>query len=246
MRRFIAIISFFILSPGAYGSSVYLFTGSGTPEAQGCTLNSGAGHLGGTVDVVTQAGGGLSDALYVETTGMQFHKYSLNTGFSEFLVSARLKVTSGSHNSYDAGFMFSPFGTPELFGSLPDRSNSIYIDPAETGFMDLASSVPITSGVFHEYAILYRNNLLEIFIDNSYEDILSGFAESILSRTGPISNPGLITFGDQTNDPGVNSTYTLDFIKFQGITPAPVPLPGAIWLFGSALVGIFASISRMI
>ncbi len=255
MKKLIYIASVYLaVSPSAHGVSTYLFTGSGTPEEQGWALQSGAGHLGGSVSIATQTGGGLSDVLQAETSGMQYHQYSLNTGYSQFLVGARLQIISASHNYADAGFMLSPFGTWNSWGSSPDRLNSVYIDPAEMGFMNLTSSVSVVPGDFHEYAILYRNNLLEVFIDETFTDILGGVASPVLSRNGPMLNPGVIAFGDQTNDLDVNSSYILDYIKFQGLSinsppppPPPPPqvlLPTTIWLFMSGLAGLFVAVKR--
>jgi hypothetical protein len=231
----IALLSFVA---AAQGGEMLLFTGSGTLESNGWRVESAAGDgvgvPGGTVTVIPHAPQGESPpVLEVKTTGSQVQQYSIPTGYSEALVSARIKVLEAQKNRYDAGLVFSLFGD-DGSGRLPDRFNSFYIVPDEVGFMDLGASAPITPGLFHDYAILYSKNKVSLFVDQPFAEILAGKAKPLLERTGPFLQPdyrstlGNVYLGDQTNDvdPPVNSHYLLESIRFHGITPVKLPAPG--------------------
>lgn len=207
------------LIPNAQAEVSTLYDGTGSPVDHGWTLNSGHGHLGGTV-TETQIPG----ALDVETTGMQFHTYAYDTGYAEFLVSTRMRITHAQYNFADAGLMFSVFGP----AGKPDRFNSFYLTPDHVGFMDLADMAPIAAEQYHDFTVLYRNNELSFFVDDSFEDIMNGVALPELYRLNPIpsifgNTTGVIQIGDQTNDLDVNSRYQLASVSFIGITPIPEP-----------------------
>lgn len=215
-------------------TETYLFDGSGLPDAHGWLLDSGAGHLGGSVTVIPQTGGGPADVLEVETTGMQFHLYSYATGYGEFLLTTRVKVESSGHNFADAGFQISVFGD---YGS-PDRLNSFYVTPGEVGFMDDGASATTTVGVFHDYSVLYRAGTVSLFVDTPSDQILGGTATALLSRSGAFHSAGVVAFGDGTNDEDLNSHYILDDVRLVGLAPVP-ELPTSL-LLGAGVVALGA------
>lgn len=260
-----ALILFFAFLPVSQAASVVLFDGSGIPEDQGWSVFSSTGP---EPVITTQTGGGLSDLFSVETAGRRIHKYRYDAGSSALLTSIRVAVADASHNFADAGFYFSVIHSNGEW--MPDRANSIYIDSDEIGFMNsgLSSEESWTYSLdateFHEYVIRYSStHLLELFVDAQFSDIESGIVTPVLIRQmyEDQSFPGLgpnywdnhhvgsISFGDMTNDLNVNSSYEVDFVRYENLgeleerppseaPPGAVPAPSAIWLFGSGLAGI--------
>lgn len=231
------VIGFCLLIPNAQAEVVTLYDGTGTPVDHGWTLNSGHGHLGGTV-TETQTHG----ALDVETTGMQFHTYAYDTGYAEFMVSARIRVTHAQFNWADAGLRFSVLGT----ATFPDRFNGIYLAPDQVGFMDLGDMAPVAAEQYHDFTILYRNRELSFFVDDSFDSIMSGAAVPELYRLNPIPSAyanavGVVQIGDQTNDPNINSRYRLESVKFLGITPVPEVGTSLMMSLGLALLALAAT-----
>ena len=225
-------------SPGQAATETVLFDGSGLPDDHGWLLDSGAGHLGGTVTVIPQTGGGAADVLEVATTGMQFHLYTYFTGYRELLLTTRVKVESGGFNFADAGFLMSVFGAR----GEADRLNSFYVTPNEVGFTDGSGSVATTSGAFHDYAVLYRAGTVSLFVDAASSESLAGTATAALTRTAPFDAEGYVAFGDATNDDGVNSHYVLDDVRLVGW--APVPEAPAGWLLSAGLAVLLGAARR--
>jgi hypothetical protein len=239
MRSWLAIstvVAGLIVAQPAANADTVLFSGSSTPESQGWTLNSNAPD--GSVSVMTQDTGTVLDVLEVQTSGTRVHQYTIPSGFTEALVTARLKVIDAQNNFADAGLMFSLFGATGTTSG--DRMNSFYILPGEVGFMDLGASAPTAAGVFHDYSILYVNNKVSLFVDQGKDAILSGAATPVLERQGPFPHLGTVYFGDQTNDADVNAHYLLDSITLHGITPVPEPASSALLLAGLGLTGFAA------
>jgi hypothetical protein len=89
---------------------------------------------------------------------------------------------------------------------------------------------------------------MKVYVDTTYEDILNGSAVPILSREISAIHPksgfiewtnlleGAIVFGDTTNGDGLNSSYTLDYVKFEYLGPRIYPRQGnsdsIIWITG--------------
>jgi hypothetical protein len=197
-----------------------LYDGVGTPADHGWTLHTGAGHLGGSVTETFIP----SNSLEVETTRMRFHSWSFDTGHAEFLVSARMRITHAQYNFADAGLIFSVLGE----AGKPDRFSGIYLTPDHVGFMDLKGMAPIAAEQYHDFTILFRDNALGFYVDDSFESILNGTAVPEMYRPDPIpsffgNTMGVIQIGDQSNDFRVNSRFRLESISFIGITPIPEP-----------------------
>jgi len=210
------------------------------------------------------------------TLGYAVNYYLRDMGASAFVASMRVAVAEASYNFADAGFYFSGIS---FQGSSPDRANSIYINPDEIGFMnsgltpDQTFTYSLNATAFHEYTIRYSTtHLMEVFVDAVFEDVVKNLASPVLSRQmfsdrsypgyGDALNDwtnyqlGVISFGDMTNDwiPGVNSRYTLDFLKYENIgslDPRPamppvsgIPEPTTLALIALGLVGLTATRRR--
>ncbi|HEU4708112.1 MAG TPA: PEP-CTERM sorting domain-containing protein [Methylophilaceae bacterium] len=232
MRRasFAVTTGFLLLAIQAHAAEVTLYDGNGTPADEGWTRISGAGHRGGSV-TETQIPG---HSLEIETDRMRYHSYALDTGYAEFLVGARMRITDAQYNYADAGLMFSVLGK----SGEPDRFSGVYLTPDHVGFMDLKDMAPIAAEQYHDFAILYRDHALSFYVDDSFQSIMDGTAVPELYRTDPIpsrwgNTSGVVQIGDQTNDFNVNSRYILENVRFLGITP--VPEPETSIMFGAGL-----------
>lgn len=241
IKSLICSMGFCLLVPNAQAAVSYLYDGNGMPEDQGWTLFSGTGHLGGTARVTPNPGGGFE----AETNGMAFHSYAIDTGYAEFLVSARMRITHAQYNFADAGLMFSVLGQP----NKPDRFSGFFLTPDQVGFMDLTDMAPIAAEQYHDFTILYRDNALSFFVDDSFDDIMSGGALPELYRLDPIpsvfgNTPGVVQIGDWTNDLNVNSRYRLDSVRFIGITPVPEPATSLMLSLGLGFLAFAAQKKR--
>lgn len=225
-----AAAGFLLFVTQVQAAEVTLYDGDGTPDQQGWTRISGAGHLGGSVTETDIPG----HSLEIQTDRMRFHSYALDTGYAEFLVGARMRISHAQYNFADAGLMFSVLGE----NGEPDRFSGIYLTPDHVGFMNLKDMAPIAAEQYHDFAILYRDHALSFFVDDSFESIMNGTAVPELHRVNPIpsifgNTSGVVQIGDQTNDLNVNSRYILDSVRFLGITP--VPEPQTSLMFGAGL-----------
>ncbi|MEH1942417.1 MAG: hypothetical protein V7L01_19685 [Nostoc sp.] len=232
--------------PSAAQAATFLFDGSGTPDAVGWQLDSFvAAPPNGTITVTPQFTGKPSDVLSVSTTGTAVHLYSRKIDATNYLISMGVKVLRSSFNSFDYGLGLSPFTL--------DRSNSLTIGEKSIQWSDLVGdSFAIDTSVFHEYAISYIDGNLNVYVDNSFDDIIAGTATPVLTRTGVTpqneSVVGTVAFGDQSNDSStfpnccVNSAYQLDFIRFESldnITSVPEPNTNfALFSFGLGILFI--------
>ncbi len=107
--------------------------------------------------------------------------------------------------------------------------NAIFVVPDSVGFLDGGDSFALDATLFHEYTFVFgfELDILEVYLDEVYSDVLDGIATSILSRQLSVENfsrgtpveqvfsESIIWFGNHTNGLDINSTYTMDFIKFE-------------------------------
>ncbi|MCL6752420.1 PEP-CTERM sorting domain-containing protein [Nostoc sp. CCCryo 231-06] len=226
--------------PSAAQAATFLFDGTGTPEAVGWQLWSSE-PPNSTITVTPQFTGRPSDVLSVSTTGTAIHLYSRKIDATNYIISMGVKVLRSSFNSFDYGLGLSPFAV--------DRVNSLTIGEKSIQWSDLVGdSFAIDTSIFHEYAISYIDGNLNVYVDNSFDDIIAGTATPVLTRTGVTPQDesviGTVAFGDQSNDSMsfgnccVNSAYKLDFIRFQSldnVTSVPEPSTNlALAFFGFA------------
>ncbi|MBD0387556.1 MAG: hypothetical protein ICV54_13790 [Nostoc sp. C3-bin3] len=242
--------------PSAAQAATFLFDGSGTPDAVGWQLDS-FGEPNGTITVTPQFTGKPSDVLSVSTTGTAVNLYSRNINATNYIISLGVKVLRSSFNSFDYGLGLSPFAQQffdtngNYLGSNIDRANSLTVGENSIQWSDLVGdSFAIDTSVFHEYAISYTDGKLNVYVDNSFDDIIAGTATPVLTRTGVTpqneSVVGTVAFGDQSNDSSffpnccVNSAYQLDFIRFESldnVTSVPEPNSNfAIFFFGLGIL----------
>ncbi|BBD69263.1 hypothetical protein NIES4072_34090 [Nostoc commune NIES-4072] len=252
--------------PSAAQAATFLFDGTGTPEAVGWQLESSE-PPNSTITVTPQFSGRPSDVLSVSTTGTAVNLYSRNINANNYIISLGVKVLRSSFNSFDYGLGLSPFAQQIFFPngnysfSEVDRANSLTIGEKSIQWSDLVGdSFAIDTSVFHEYAISYIDGNLNVYVDNSFDDIIAGTATPVLTRTGVTpqneSVVGTVAFGDQSNDSisfdncCVNSAYQLDFIRFQSldnVTSVPEPstnLALAFFAFGGLLINKKLASSR--
>ncbi|TDS78744.1 fibronectin type III domain protein [Comamonas sp. JUb58] len=202
---------------GAHAAPQLIYDGSSPPapavwsqwKAGSPTVTSAAGLT--RFSTKTVMGDRTSDA--------NLYKYA--TGTNSFIASIKLKALAiNRHNQLDAGLMLSVGDDfSGSFGNATQRSAMLYIDPTAIGWADDTASAANDASGFHEYAIRYTNGLLDVFVDTSFEAIIAGTAQPLLSRAQPSSGSdrGAIVFGDQTNDANVDSDYEVEFVKFQNL-----------------------------
>lgn len=132
------------------------------------------------------------------------------------------------------------------YGTQKDRETMLAIDAGSVSWGDNTGSSLIDTSQFHEYAVRYVNGRLDVYIDAAYADIVAGTVTSVLSRTSaPYAAPGMIVFGDQTNDPNVDSNYVVDFVRFENLA-APAMAASAIPTLSQwALLGLAAIMGIM-
>jgi hypothetical protein len=245
------------MSTTSKGETYFLFNGSEYPEDHGW-LSYSNGYSGGPNRpppiIITQSGGSESDVFYASTSEMTFNEYMIDSGAGTFYLSIRVAIEEASHNLHDAGFAFSPIGRSYPINGeggnnfvWTDRHYGLYINSSQIGFQDEFDLYYLNTTTFHEYAILYTHDLIKVYVDTTYEDILNGSAVPILLREISAIHPqriiewtnlldGAIVFGDTTNDNGINSSYTLDYVKFEYLGPRVYPRQGSsdsiIWITG--------------
>jgi len=73
------------------------------------------------------------------------------------------------------------------------------------------------------------------FDDNSQDYILSNWTWLDLSGLGEIDT---LTFSESSSDVGSWGMNTPAYFAFDDVTGSPVPIPGAVWLLGSGLLGL--------
>lgn len=154
-------------------------------------------------------------------------------GFSLELILKVLEV-SEKHNPFDAGIAFLTSYNPEFFAGFPsDREQLIYFDEDSIGWGDESGSFAIdTTSEFHTYRLTVENNgMATVFVDN----VLA------LQRSGFQTN-GIIAFGDQTNDLGVDGRLAVKNISVEEFS---VPEPfSALGFLALGALGIGLSLKR--
>jgi MBG domain (YGX type)/Bacterial Ig-like domain (group 3) len=220
----------------ASAAQIVLYDGTAVPTAQGWQESVVS------ADMVTTQVESDGTTRFTTTSGTRTsatNLYYYTTGATNYIASIRLKVLASSYNQFDAGLMFATpgdgtSGLPSL--NQNGRANMLTITNGQVLWSDLVGSATVTGTDFHEYAIRFQNNKLDVYIDATYADIQSGVATSVLSRTPPaFTSPGVIMFGDQTNDANVDSDYYVDFVKFQNLDVASPTL--AVTSSGSSNYG---------
>lgn len=219
----------------AAAAPISLYDGSASPTAQGWT------RFGGDGTEVVGAGTTAFNTLSAipELMDGNYDTYTFATGANDFVVSIGLQALTSSYNSFDAAITFSPFGNAAF--PTNDRLNSLTIGMDMVLWGDnVGPSVAVDTSVFHEYAFRYLDGNLDVFVDTPFDSIVAGTAVAALSRPGVVLQatkiPGVIVFGDATNDANVNSHYVVDFVNFEALEPQPVPEPVALTLVGLGVV----------
>ncbi len=133
------------------------------------------------------------------------------------------------------------FGTTFEFGSVgagagfPTHTQSVSNIPLSFSLPGL----PSISTVFDSITLEANGNTLDVLFDEAG----SGFGGPLsslffIADTGALSGLG-ITPGTPNNG-SISSTFDIN------VTTAPVPVPAAVWLLGSSLVGLFGFSRRKV
>lgn len=201
---------------GAFAAPTVIYDGASAPKLPWTQASIGSPTVA-SADGLTRFTTKTAPA--GRTSDANLYKYA--TGTNSFIASIKLKALAvNRHNQLDAGLMFSVGDEfSGSFGNGTQRSAMLYIDPTAIGWGDESASVANDASGFHEYAIRYTNGQLDVFVDTSFDDIIANTAKPVLSRAQPSSGNtrGAIAFGDQTNDPNVDSDYEVEFVKFQNL-----------------------------
>lgn len=217
LRR-LAAVTVGLASMAAHAAPGLIYDGNALPAAQGWQRVA----QGNSTEVALGAGLAqftTTTALGAHSGGQQLYQYT--TSASNFIASIRLRAISvNPHNQLDSALTFSlSDGNFLPVGNGSQRSNMLAIDAARVLWADEIGGFANSDATqFHEYAMRYRNGRLDVYIDASYAAIAAGTATPVLTRNlPPYTSPGVIVFGDQTNDSNVDSNFVVDFVKFQNL-----------------------------
>jgi hypothetical protein len=121
-----------------------------------------------------------------------------------FTIDFVVKVIAVSpHNQYDSATALMGSLTPSA-GTQTDRGEMIYIDGDKIGWGDDTQSAAANAldGNFHTYRLA---------VDAAGNATVSRDSTALLSRSG-YTTTGNLAFGDQTNDPNVDSTMQIQSV----------------------------------
>lgn len=183
-----------------------VFDGSAIPEEQGWSI--GGSGLIPPFPFFSNGAAYDMNTIGAPSFGEPFHLWSKDVGITTkagFVIEISLKVIDDTlgHNQYDAGIAFFGKYTPSAFGLASERAQMIYFDEDEIGWGDETDTFALdTTDRFHLYRLeVQSNGFAQLYVDGTLA----------LERTGFMIN-GVIAFGDQTNDDGVDGHFQLAYI----------------------------------
>jgi len=193
-----------------------------------------AGSYNGSFWSTTNGGKGGNDdmILAVALTGPISSDFALTIQSNGYVIApnniSRPSVTANNWQTNVVNETF--YGSDFIYGPMASRPASTYQpfyngqDPATTGslmFVDLGVANRVgnlSDQVVISVTGLYAGNVLA-FSNYAYDFIGGNTVTDAIGWTTPTASTGYTVFG-------------------AGVAPAPVPLPAAVWLFGSALTAL--------
>jgi hypothetical protein len=180
----------------------HLLDGDAEPQDDGWTVT---GSVTSADTVVAEGGMVVIDTAgdtntVTTSSGAPYVLFSRDAGATDFVLSFRLDVTSGTHNPSDAGVAVMPAFTAP-FGITAERDFLVYFEADEIGWGDESDSEAVDLGDGpHAYELEVDGANLTLRMDGA----------DLLTRTDYPGGNGLVTFGDQSNDPGVDGHFAID------------------------------------
>ena len=159
---------------------------------------------------------------------------------------ARLDALQGSQN-----ILFDDFGAPGVLLTIDTATQKLRLNTSTTGSGDISILSPGTFslGQWHHVAGIYDGSFLKLYLD--------GILVSSQSTSGSVMNHALVTphvgvesdgsvlpWRGAIDDFRIHDT-ALMVSEFNGGNSIPsVPVPAALWLFGSGLLGLVGTARR--
>ena len=186
-----------------------IFDGSANPTTEGWTEIGLGGVVSTDGNIFTVNTVGLPDS--GGTSPYDLFKYSapqLTTG--GYTIEARLKTSGSTFNQLDGGATLMVGGNATGAGDTAARSDMILFSNTSVMWGDLSHSYSVDTTQYHVYDLTVDNaGVATFYVDGT----------AALTRTG-YTTSGIISFGDQTNDAGVNGRMDIDYISI-GAVPEP-------------------------
>jgi hypothetical protein len=209
----------------SHGAVTYTYDASlGTlPEAQGWTSNNTSGYSTlNTVDGYLNLNSTMSGSHYWSMTGDPFY-YS-----NGVIVEATMRINSSNfftnssvvRSGYYLG-VIDDTTLPVWTAISSDRAYFLY----EGENISSYAMINLLDGQFHDFRMVADSSGFDLYIDN-VQVLNEPF------RTGTLSSPNFISFGDQSNA-GISNTD----LKFFQVTVVPEPVSSTLFIIGGATLG---------
>jgi hypothetical protein len=245
--RNIGIVVLCLIGRLIEAAPVILHQGLNDPVSEGWDLQSSGVTSGSQVGGTETTASGSHDYWQIQdlsATGNQHYQYQLTSGTEtmDWRLEASLRIIDSPivPGSIDLGGTGIAVADGMNYWSfyLSNTTVGLISDTGKTGSHSLLLSTPFdTQGDYHNYVIEFSHNGI-----GPADDTADFFIDDVLvfndvGRSGLWTSPAnLVWFGP------VSTTGTSD-AHFELVSFTAVPVPAAVWLFGSGLLGL-AGIAR--